>query len=152
MRSSGSVTSSSLSNSEDESSQATSTTSPLILPKPEPKVGLGQGSKILTGPAMNVDKPGGKRIRRVRSASMSMTSESGSGGVALDRDDRLKLTHSFKSRGFKANSKDFIQEPFTTLEEMFRKLPDYIGFNIEMSMSYNFPSFLSRKRHFADTL
>ena len=103
---------------------------------------------MLTGPALSVDKPSGKRIRRVRSASMSMTSESGSGAVTLDRDDRLKLTHSFKTRGFKANSKEFIQEPFTTLEEMFRKLPHSIGFNIEMSMSRALPSFFSRKRFY----
>lgn len=139
------MTSSSLSNSEDESSQATSTTSPLILPKPEAKVGQGQSSKMLTGPALSVEKPSGKRIPRVRSASMSMTSESSAVGVALDRDERLKLTHSFKSRGFKANSKDFIQEPFTTLEEMFRKLPRSIGFNIEMSMLRRIPSFLIEK-------
>ena len=83
---------------------------------------------------MSIDRPGGKRIRRARSASMSMTSETSIGGAVADREERLKLTHSFKSRGFKANSKDFIQEPFTTLEEMFKKLPESIGFNIEMSM------------------
>ena len=136
MRTSGSTTSRSLSssNSEDESSQATSTTSPLVLPKLDPKLGQGQNTKMLVGPAMSIDKPGGKRVRRIRSASMSMTSETGSGAAVADQDERLKLTHSFKTRGFKANSKDFIQEPFTTLEEMFRKLPESIGFNIEMSM------------------
>lgn len=39
-------------------------------------------------------------------------------------------------RAFKGNSRgDFIQEQFTTLEEMFKKLPEQIGFNIEMSES-----------------
>ena len=111
----------------------------MILPKNDSKSGQGHDSKLLAGPAISVERPGGKRMRRTRSASVSKTSESGVGNGALstvaDRDERLKLTHSFKTRGFKANSKDFIQEPFTTLEEMFRKLPESIGFNIEMSMS-----------------
>ena len=48
--------------------------------------------------------------------------------------ERMKHTRDFKIKGFKGNSRgDFIQAPFTTLEEMFRKLPQSIGFNIEMS-------------------
>ena len=47
--------------------------------------------------------------------------------------ERMKNTRDFKSKGFKANSRgNFIQAPFTTLEEMFVKLPEHIGFNIEM--------------------
>lgn len=47
--------------------------------------------------------------------------------------ERMKNTRDFKSKGFKANSRgNFIQAPFTTLEEMFIKLPEHIGFNIEM--------------------
>lgn len=52
-----------------------------------------------------------------------------------DTSERMKHTRDFKKRGFKANSRGhFIQAPFTTLEEMFKKLPLSIGFNIEMSM------------------
>ena len=48
--------------------------------------------------------------------------------------ERMKHTRDFKQKGFKGNSRgNFIQAPFTTLEEMFRKLPESIGFNIEMS-------------------
>jgi glycerophosphodiester phosphodiesterase len=45
----------------------------------------------------------------------------------------MKHTRDFKAQGFKANTYGtVIQQPFTTLEEMFLKLPDSIGFNIEM--------------------
>ncbi|KAK4691943.1 glycerophosphodiester phosphodiesterase, partial [Lecanoromycetidae sp. Uapishka_2] len=54
-------------------------------------------------------------------------------GDALDMSERMKHTRDFKGKGFKANSRgNFIQAPFTTLEEMFKKLPESIGFNIEM--------------------
>ncbi|MCJ1467654.1 Glycerophosphocholine phosphodiesterase [Pseudocyphellaria aurata] len=47
--------------------------------------------------------------------------------------ERMKHTRDFKNQGFKANSRgNFIHAPFTTLEEMFKKLPEAIGFNIEM--------------------
>ena len=53
-----------------------------------------------------------------------------------DMSERMKHTKDFKQKGFKANSRgNFIQAPFTTLEEMFKELPESIGFNIEMSMS-----------------
>ncbi|MCJ1473296.1 Glycerophosphocholine phosphodiesterase [Lambiella insularis] len=52
---------------------------------------------------------------------------------ALDMSERMKHTKDFKMKGFKANSRgNFIQAPFTTLEEMFKELPETIGFNIEM--------------------
>jgi len=45
----------------------------------------------------------------------------------------MKHTRDFKQKGFKPNTRGaFIQAPFTTLEEMLRKLPADIGFNIEM--------------------
>lgn len=48
--------------------------------------------------------------------------------------ERMKHTRDFKNKGFKGNSRgNFIQAPFTTLEAMFRELPETIGFNIEMS-------------------
>ena len=53
---------------------------------------------------------------------------------ASEMSERMKHTRDFKQKGFKGNSRgNFIQAPFTTLEEMFRKLPESIGFNIEMS-------------------
>lgn len=50
-----------------------------------------------------------------------------------DMSERMKHTRDFKGKGFKANSRgNFIQAPFATLEEIFKKLPEHIGFNIEM--------------------
>jgi glycerophosphodiester phosphodiesterase len=50
-----------------------------------------------------------------------------------DMAERMKHTRDFKEKGYKANSRgNFIQAPFTTLEEMLLKLPENVGFNIEM--------------------
>ena len=58
------------------------------------------------------------------------------GWVDNDRPDmreRMKHTRDFKKKGFKGNLRgDFIQSSFTTLEEMFKRLPEDISFNIEM--------------------
>lgn len=48
-------------------------------------------------------------------------------------EERMKHTRDFKEKGFKANSRgNFIQAPFATLEDLFRQIPDEVGFNIEM--------------------
>lgn len=59
----------------------------------------------------------------------------------LDTRSRMKHTRDFKAKGFKGNSRgDSIQSPFTTLEEMFKKLPQDVGFNIEMKYPMLFES------------
>lgn len=74
----------------------------------------------------------GSDARRQRSFSVGNGNQDGDSEMS----ERMKLTRDFKKKGFKANSRgNFIQAPFTTLEEMFRKLPEAIGFNIEMSKS-----------------
>lgn len=74
--------------------------------------------------------------RRVRSNSFT-PQRSHSMGFAgaghAEMEERMKHTRDFKEKGFKANSRgNFIQAPFATLEDLFRKLPEHIGFNIEM--------------------
>lgn len=55
--------------------------------------------------------------------------------------DRLKHTRDFKIKGFKGNTRgDVIQSQFTTLEEMFRTIPEDVGFNIEMKYPMLFES------------
>jgi glycerophosphodiester phosphodiesterase len=72
---------------------------------------------------------------RLRSMSMGGSSEN------VDLDERMKHTRDFKKKGFKGNSRgNHIQAPFTTLEEMFRKLPKDTGFNIEMKYPMLFES------------
>lgn len=51
----------------------------------------------------------------------------------MELSERMKHTRDFKIKGFKGNSRgNFIQAPFTTLEQMFKELPSSTGFNIEM--------------------
>lgn len=55
--------------------------------------------------------------------------------------ERMKHTKDFKAKGFKPNTRGhFIQAPFVTLEEMFRKLPEDVGFNIEFKYAMLFES------------
>ncbi|CAK7227557.1 Glycerophosphocholine phosphodiesterase [Sporothrix curviconia] len=75
---------------------------------------------------------GRKSAYRVPRRAMSMSLDD-----SLDkRDDlneRMKHTRDFKAKGFKANSRgNFIQAPFATLEDLFKQLPQSVGFNIEM--------------------
>lgn len=50
-----------------------------------------------------------------------------------DMSEKMKHTRDFKKKGFKGNSRgNHIQEPFATLQDMFKKLPKTVGFNIEM--------------------
>ncbi|KAL2068810.1 hypothetical protein VTL71DRAFT_15148 [Oculimacula yallundae] len=76
------------------------------------------------------DNPQFKVVRgadRVRSQSMGHLLPD------IDMAEKMKHTCDFKEKGFKANSRgNFIQAPFTTLEEMFVTLEERVGFNIEM--------------------
>lgn len=50
--------------------------------------------------------------------------------------EKIKHTRDFKKKGFKGNTRgEHIQAPFATLEELFRKIPKSVGFNIELSES-----------------
>ncbi|ROT43472.1 glycerophosphodiester phosphodiesterase GDE1 [Sodiomyces alkalinus F11] len=63
-------------------------------------------------------------------------------------DERMKHTRDFKVKGYKANSRgNFIQAPFATLEDLFRQLPENIGFNIEMK----YPMLHESEEHEMDT-
>jgi glycerophosphodiester phosphodiesterase len=48
--------------------------------------------------------------------------------------EKIKHTRDFKKKGFKGNTRgEHIQAPFATLEELFKKIPEPVGFNIELS-------------------
>lgn len=50
--------------------------------------------------------------------------------------EKIKHTRDFKKKGFKGNTRgEHIQAPFATLEELFKKIPKPVGFNIELSES-----------------
>ncbi|KAJ5654077.1 hypothetical protein N7490_001080 [Penicillium lividum] len=47
--------------------------------------------------------------------------------------EKIKHTRDFKTKGFKGNTRgEHIQAPFATLEELFKKIPTPVGFNIEL--------------------
>ncbi|KAG8630179.1 hypothetical protein KVT40_001798 [Elsinoe batatas] len=80
---------------------------------------------------------GGRKGRPQRSYSLGASEED----TRVNMDDRMKHTRDYKQKGFKANSRgNFIQAPFATLEDMFKKLPEGVGFNIEMKYPMLFES------------
>ncbi|KAK3387183.1 Glycerophosphoryl diester phosphodiesterase family-domain-containing protein [Podospora didyma] len=79
-----------------------------------------------------------------RQRSMSMDYPTKETGM----DERMKHTRDFKEKGFKGNSRgNFIQAPFATLEDLFHKLPESVGFNIEMK----YPMLHESEEHDMDT-
>jgi glycerophosphodiester phosphodiesterase len=88
---------------------------------PQPKIingAKGPRNTLLRGRSYSVDNTKQKNIHAAHSKELS---------------ERMKHTRDFKMKGYKGNSRgNFIQAPFTTLEEMFKKLPEDTGFNIEM--------------------
>jgi glycerophosphodiester phosphodiesterase len=72
-------------------------------------------------------------FRVVRGMDRSRSLSLGHEAPDYEMVERMKHTRDFKAKGYKANSRgNFIQAPFTTLEEMFVKLDQNVGFNIEM--------------------
>ncbi|KAI0198853.1 Glycerophosphoryl diester phosphodiesterase family-domain-containing protein [Astrocystis sublimbata] len=79
-----------------------------------------------------------------RSMSVDLTNTSNDGSL----EDRMKYTLNYKKSGYKANTRgNFVQAPFATLEELFEKLPESVGFNIEMK----YPMLSESEEHFMDT-
>ena len=73
------------------------------------------------------------QIKLIRGMERQRSLSLGHAIPEFDLSDRMKHTRDFKEKGYKGNSRGtFIQAPFTTLEEMFVKLDQEIGFNIEM--------------------
>ena len=86
-------------------------------------------------PADGTTKDPRKRMQRAHSLGAKGTTPNS------DMEDRMRHTRDFKLKGYKGNSRgNFIQAPFTTLEEMLLKLPKTIGFNIEMKYPMLFES------------
>jgi glycerophosphodiester phosphodiesterase len=93
--------------------------------------------RIRTPSPSRVDSQPNGRGRVQRSFSVGAPE----GQLRPDLRERMKHTRDFKEKGFKGNSRgDSIQSPFTTLEEMLKKLPPEVGFNIEMKYPMLFES------------
>ncbi|KAI1441038.1 glycerophosphodiester phosphodiesterase GDE1 [Annulohypoxylon stygium] len=95
----------------------------------------GRGSPERKKPETNgngVKEPGSRQ----RSLSVDLAK-----GVKDNLDERMKYTLNFKKKGYKANTRgNFVQAPFATLEELFKKVPENVGFNIEMKYPMLFES------------
>lgn len=77
------------------------------------------------------------KLRELKSAEPRVRRSMSVGGSdtygSSEMDERMKHTRDFKKKGFKGNSRgNHIHSPFVTLEEMFKKVPAVVGFNIEM--------------------
>ncbi|KAK7948693.1 uncharacterized protein PG986_009579 [Apiospora aurea] len=96
-----------------------------INPEAKPRRdGPDAAKKTLVEKKLRSNSPG----PRQRSLSMGFAGD-GSGEL----DERMKHTRDFKEKGYKGNSRgNFIQAPFATLEDLFRELPESVGFNIEL--------------------
>lgn len=101
----------------------------------------------------NMYKPGHREdpVKRTRSSSFTPRRTNSVGFVGernAELEERMRHTRDFKEKGYKANSRgNFIQAPFATLEDLFRKLPENIGFNIEMK----YPMLHESEEHEMDT-
>ncbi|KAI0384626.1 glycerophosphodiester phosphodiesterase GDE1 [Hypomontagnella monticulosa] len=106
----------------------------------QPRSGRESPKRKITDAGGNGAKEPGSRQR---SLSMDLAK-----GVKDNLDDRMKYTLNFKQKGYKANTRgNFIQAPFTTLEELFKKIPENVGFNIEMK----YPMLLESEKEDMDT-
>ncbi|KAK1239521.1 hypothetical protein MKX07_009009 [Trichoderma sp. CBMAI-0711] len=100
----------------------------------------------------NPNQNGKSAVGRTRSNSLtpqrSLSMGYAGSGLQQEMEERMKHTRDFKEKGYKANSRgNFIQAPFATLEDLFRKLPEHIGFNIELK----YPMLHESEEHEMDT-
>ncbi|ESZ96720.1 hypothetical protein SBOR_2864 [Sclerotinia borealis F-4128] len=103
-------------------------------------------SRSTRPPSPPKDRPRIQSIKRGMDRQRSLSL--GQGMFENDMAERMKHTRDFKQNGYKGNTRgNFIQAPFTTLEEMFRELPQNVGFNVEMK----YPMLHETEEHEMDT-
>ena len=91
----------------------------------------------LDGANSAINKSLPSMARRRQSFSAGMSEEKYTSSLS----EHMKHTRDFKQKGFKGNTRGHsIKAPFTTLEEMFKRLPESVGFNIEMKYPMLFES------------
>ncbi|KAJ5312428.1 hypothetical protein PENANT_c027G00120 [Penicillium antarcticum] len=91
------------------------------------ELGKGRHRNVLPGP-VNING----EILDIGPRQRSM-SVGGSEYNPAELTDKIKHTRDFKKKGFKGNTRgEHIQAPFATLEELFKKIPKPVGFNIEL--------------------
>lgn len=74
----------------------------------------------------------GKANDSSASGSTYQNQNTSSDDISSVYDERMKLTRTYKEKKFKGNSRgSSIASSFVTLEDLFKKLPESVGFNIE---------------------
>ncbi|KAM0248832.1 hypothetical protein ACHAQJ_009296 [Trichoderma viride] len=100
------------------------------------------------GPSQNEKSAVGRTRSNSVTPQRSQSMGYAGSGLQQEMEERMKHTRDFKEKGYKANSRgNFIQAPFATLEDLFRKLPEHVGFNIEMK----YPMLHESEEHEMDT-
>ncbi|OAA56895.1 Glycerophosphoryl diester phosphodiesterase [Cordyceps fumosorosea ARSEF 2679] len=85
--------------------------------------------------AGDIQNPSGSALLLEAGVQRPRASSSGEDSVlkAMQAQERLRYTVDFDGKGFKANIRGHsIQDAYATLEELLARLPEEIGFNIEM--------------------
>ncbi|KAE8149137.1 Glycerophosphoryl diester phosphodiesterase family-domain-containing protein [Aspergillus avenaceus] len=96
-------------------------------------------SRRSASPSRQVDA--GSRDSSVPAFRQRSMSVGGSEYDPAELNEKIKHTRDFKKKGFKGNTRgNHIQAPFATLEELFKKLPRSVGFNIELKYPMLFES------------
>ncbi|KAL5341604.1 Glycerophosphoryl diester phosphodiesterase family-domain-containing protein [Aspergillus crustosus] len=91
---------------------------------------LGDRGSSRTPASPKLNATTGEQNNPFRPRSMSVGN---SGNDLLELNERIKHTRDFKIKGFKGNTRgNHIQAPFATLEELFKRLPQSVGFNMEL--------------------
>lgn len=97
------------------------------------------------GPIHSKEHPG---VERRRARSVGSHFEAG----AVQIRDRMKHTADYKLKGFKPNTRgDFIQDSFATLKELLLQVPEDVGFDIEISSSYQIPKVQNQEALLTDS-
>ncbi|KAI1826821.1 Glycerophosphoryl diester phosphodiesterase family-domain-containing protein [Xylaria intraflava] len=103
-----------------------------------------RGSPERRRPDTNGTSNGDGGIKQ-RSLSVDLSNKS---RTDTSLEERMKYTLNYKKAGYKANTRgNFVQAPFATLEELFKKVPESVGFNIEMK----YPMLHESELHSMDT-
>ncbi|KAF2872113.1 Glycerophosphoryl diester phosphodiesterase family-domain-containing protein, partial [Massariosphaeria phaeospora] len=87
----------------------------------------------IVGSSGNYTACGDVHLRRPRSRSVTMAHEKGAEEVR----NRMKHTVDYLTKGFKPNTRgDFVQDTFTTLEDVLCNVPADMGFDMEISNTH----------------
>lgn len=93
-------------------------------------VALGNGRKMRSKSSHQLSTEGFGMMSTLKDEKKDQKSN---GEVESHVNSRMKLTKTWKDKGFKGNTRGTsVASNFATLKDLFRKLPKHVGFNIEL--------------------